>query len=270
MSIQADFEKRFEADEYEMLVLMKAGCRGALQIEDMLRPSVNILASVDLRTGVLSQKSGRIEWLIKNDRDRAGWGYEFEQFEIYHIVVREVIDKQLEPCYMLVKVLQEKVSNTALDELKLHYAKPVMIQNELGEFKLDREFSVYEGCIDWNGAEAKIFLETDDEDVDSAEKSMEVLLKLAEDFEGNDRRYRKYAAKELTPLANEWLEESDEEAPEEITEEVFAERIEISEVSISPDGSMSLFYYDDDMFWGHVIEILVEADGEITTVGIAG
>ena len=26
----------------------------------------------------------------------------------------------------------------------------------------------------------------------------------------------------------------------------------------------------NDMFWGHVIEIMVEADGEITTVGILG
>lgn len=269
MSIQTDFEKRFEAEEYELLVLMKAGCRGALHMGDMLRPSVNFLASVDLRTSELSQKLGRIEWLIKNEKKRAGWGYEFEQFEIYHVVVREAIDKSLEPCYMLVKVLQEKVQNTALDELKEHYAKPVIIQNELGEFKLDREFSVYEGYIDWNGAKAKIFLETDD-DSDSAKSAMEALWKLVEDLEEKDSRYRKHAAQELTSLANEWLEESDEEEPEEITEEVFAERMEISEVSVSPDGSLSLFYDDDYMFWGHVIEIMVEADGEITTVGISG
>lgn len=43
----------------------------------------------------------------------------------------------------------------------------------------------------------------------------------------------------------EWCRGKDEEVPEEITEEAFAERIEISEVSISPDG-------------------------EITTAGIAG
>ena len=53
-------------------------------------------------------------------------------------------------------------------------------------------------------------------------------------------------------------------------EEKFIEAIEISEMTVSPDGSMSLFYSDGDMFWGHVINITIEDDGTYSDADIAG
>ncbi len=50
MSVTIDFEKEFETEEYEMLILVQASCKGAACIDDMLKPSVNFLASIDLRT----------------------------------------------------------------------------------------------------------------------------------------------------------------------------------------------------------------------------
>ena len=79
MSVQTDFEKGFETEEYEMLILVQASCKGAAIIKDMLKPSIDFLASIDLRTGQFFHEKGRIEWLIKNDNKRNGWGYEFEQ-----------------------------------------------------------------------------------------------------------------------------------------------------------------------------------------------
>ena len=40
------------------------------------------------------------------------------------------------------------------------------------------------------------------------------------------------------------------------------------EETINP--SLSLFYNDDDMFWGHVIEIDVDSSGGIISAHIAG
>lgn len=51
MSVQTDFEKEFETEEYEMLILVQASCGGAACIKDMLKPSVDFLASIDLRNG---------------------------------------------------------------------------------------------------------------------------------------------------------------------------------------------------------------------------
>ena len=264
MSVQTDFEKEFETEEYEMLILVQASCGGAacikdMLIKDMLKPSVDFLASIDLRNGQFFHEKGRVEWLIKKDNKRKGWGYDFEQFGIYRVVVRKCIPQKLQPYqlhymnnrYMLIRVLEENASNEKLEALKEHYSKPISTENELGTFVLEREFSWFEGSINWNGVEANVYLETDEEDGDTAEQAMAVLKSVIENIVDNDNKYREFAAQELTGLANEWLSESDESDVEEITQETFAKRMEISEVTVSPDGSLSLIYHDDDMFWGH-------------------
>ena len=40
-----------------------------------------------------------------------------------------------------------------------------------------------------------------------------------------------------------------------ITEEEFAQRILLTEVSVSPGGRFTAYYNDDDMFWGHVVTV---------------
>lgn len=154
--------------------------------------------------------------------------------------------------------------------MKEYYTKPISMENELGSFVLDREFSWFEGIVNWNGTEANVYLETDEEDGDTAEQAMKVLKKVVDNIVDNDTKYREFAAQELTELANEWMDESDEIDAEEITKEIFAKRMEISEITVSPDGSLSLFYNDDDMFLGHAIEIEIEPNGEIISANIAG
>ena len=149
-------------------------------------------------------------------------------------------------------------------------ASDISMENELGSFDLDREFSWFEGIVNWNGVEANVYLETDEEDGDTAEQAMKVLKELVDNIVDNDNKYRAFAAQELTELANEWLEDSDEIDTEKITRELFKKRMEISSITVSPDGSLSLFYNDDDMFWGHIIEIVVEPNGEIISANIAG
>ncbi len=275
MSVQTDFEKEFETEEYEMLILVQSSCKGAACIKDMLKPSVSFLASIDLRTGQLFHEKGRVEWLIKEDNKRKGWGYEFEQFGIYRVAVRKCIPQKLQPYqvqyrnnrYMLISVLEENASNEKLEALKEYYAKPVSMENELGSFVLDREFSWFAGIVNWNGVEANVYLETDEEDGDTAEQAMKALKRIVDNIVDNDAKYREFAAQELTELANEWMDEVD---GEEITQEMFAKRMEISDITVGPDGSLSLFYLDDDMFLGHVIEIAIEPNGEIVSANIAG
>ena len=274
MSVQIDFEKGFETEEYEMLILVQSSCKGAANIEDMLKPFVDFLASIDLRTGQFSHEKGRLEWLIKNDNNRQGWGYDFEQLGIYRITVRKCIPQDQTPYmnnrYMLINVLEENASNKKLEVLKAYYAKPVSIENELGSFALDREFSWFEGIVNWNGVEAHVYLETDEEDGDTAKQAMKVLKRVVDNIVENDIKYCEFAAEELTEMANEWMDASDEINTEEITKEIFMKRMEMSEIMVSSNGSLSLFYDDDDMFWGHVIEIEVDPSGEIISAQIAG
>ena len=75
--------------------------------------------------------------------------------------------------------------------------------------------------------------------------------KLVAEQETWDETMREFAAKKLTALANDWLDEDVEnKGAGPITEETFAKRIALSEISITSGGSFTAYYNDDDMFWG--------------------
>ena len=272
-----DFESGFVTEETEITVLLKDSSNGAAVLGDWLRPSVNFLASIDNDTGEIIKEEGRLEWMIKKDPDRKGWGYDFEQYGIYRLLVRKCIPRKLESfesatlnnCYMIVKVLEENVQNDRLLEYKEYLSKPVEIDTPYGKFVLDRSMSWFEGEIELNGLDFTAFLETDEDNGETAELALKVFLKTAENFEDFDRKNKEFAADNLLDLAHEW-QESDEGENEPLTREQFIEAIGVSEWTVTPYGNMTLYYYDGDIFWGHAIEINIDEDGTIEDADIAG
>lgn len=81
-------------------------------------------------------------------------------------------------------------------------------------------------------------------------------------------RVKTYAAKELVELANDWQMEDENSSSEEITEEMFAERIKLDSITVSSNGDFEMFYFDDDMFLGHEIIIKGNINGEFTNAHI--
>lgn len=61
-----------------------------------------------------------------------------------------------------------------MEALKEYYFQPISIENELGSFVLDREFSWFEGIVNWNGVKVNAYLETDEEDGNTAKQAMKV------------------------------------------------------------------------------------------------
>lgn len=272
------FENEFETEEKEITVLLKDSCTGALVMDKKwLKPSVNFLASINNNTGEVVNEEGRLEWIIENDPHRKGWGYDFKQFGIYRLLVRKCFPRELAPYqsafmnnrYLLIKILEEDVQNEKLIELQRRLSKTVEIDTPYGKFELDRSMSWFEAEIECCGYTFTAFLETDEENGEKADDAREVFLKTLNGFEEFDKKMKDYAARNLLDSANEWLE-SKEGEHELITEEKFIEAMEISEMTVSPDGSMTMYYSDGDMFWGHSIEISVDEDGTISDVGIAG
>lgn len=279
MNAKEEFESRFYKEEKELIVLTKEAVGGAAVVGDILRPSLEFLASVDGKTGEFSREKGRLEWLIKNVPGRSGWGYDFRQFGIYRLRVRKSIPVKLEPymsktmnnCFMVLEILEKNAAEPRLEEIGKQISRPVIIEEPLGKFKLDRQFASFEGEIEWLGEDCGVFLETDEEDGDTAWKALRVLRELHKDLESWDSKFRQYAAEKLTDLANEWLAEDEEQAgADPITKDAFAGRLEISEISIAPDGDITVYYHDDDMFWGHVVEIDANIREGILNANIAG
>ncbi len=275
----AEFEAEFEKEEKEIVVLLKDRCNGAVVLKDNWeKPSVNFLASVDESTGEIIKEEGRIEWILKKDPSMKGWGYDFKQYGIYRLLVRKCFLKELDPYqsvfmnnrYMLVKILEQDVSNDQLEEYKEYLSKPVLIETKYGDFELDRSFSWFSTDIELFGFDISVSLETDEDNGDTADGALQTFLKTAEDFEEFDKKVKEVAAKYLLDLANDWLQDNDEAETDEITKEMFIDSIEISEMIISSDGSITLYYDDGDMFWRHTIEISVEPDGTVLDAYIAG
>ncbi len=281
MNAIREFESRFQEEVLELLILANEDVGGAGVIGDYLKPSIDFIASVNLKTDEFIREKGRLEWMIKNEKGIRGWGYDFKQFQIYHLKARKNIPVEVMPgmlktlnnCYMVVELIEDGVTDSRLEALKEELSKPVVIEDEIGTFTLQREYSTFEGDVDWLGEDCSVFLDTDEEDGDTAKITLDILRQLYQNLENWDKKLRFYAAEHMTDLANDWLEDVAEEEEEvtPFTKETFAEKLYISELSISTDGGLTAYYLDeDDVFLGHCIIIDANINGEISGADLAG
>lgn len=274
MTEKEKFEQEFETEEREMLFLVSESCMGAFCMGEYRRPSVRFIASVDCDTNTLSKKEGSLCWIIKADKDRRGFGFEFEDYEIYKVKVRKCIEKELDRGqaesfnnrYMLIEILEKNLSHSELDPLKEYYKKPIVINNELGEFVLNRQFSEFNTTMYWTEDDINVALNTDEYNGETANKAMEVLLKIAKDKEDFDNKTKEYAVSQLLDLANDWNEDEEND----ITKESFLDAIFMSDIIISSDGELTVYYYDGDIFYGHTIEVRINSNLEYVSANIAG
>jgi hypothetical protein len=74
---------------------------------------------------------------------------------------------------------------------------------------------------------------------------------------------------EMLALKNDaWLD--DEEDEQELSEEEFRQRITFSDLVFYADGSAAIYCDDDEMFFGHTIEIQVNKNGEFRAAQLVG
>lgn len=273
------FEQEFENEEMEITVLVDDTCCGASIRGAWMTPSVRFAASINNTSDEPSRKKGRIEWIISNKSDNEGWGYEFAKYGIYRLLVCKCVQKELAEYqseimnnrYMLIKILEEDVKNEKLEEIKEYLQKPVTIESQFGTFQLDRELSWFACEMDWCGNEVSVTLESDEDCEETANKAMSIFQQIAKDKAGFDKKSREYASEQLLELANDWLADDDsEDKPDEITKEMFMESMELDDLCVNSDGSITLYYDDGDMFWGHAIEVDIEEDGTYSDANIAG
>ena len=80
------------------------------------------------------------------------------------------------------------------------------------------------------------------------------------------KKAKEYSAHKLLELKNDsWLEEDEKE----VTEKEFKERIKFAGLHIFSE-SANFYFDDDDLFWGHTIEVTVNQKLEFTNADITG
>ena len=275
---QAEWERTFEEEAKEILVLL-AGGSGAGKMNGFWDVSHYFIAYVDCQTGALHTGDGRIVYPVSDEESDAGGILDrFRREAVYRLKARKRIPHKIpegvtassQNQFLIVEVLEEDAPCPALEEVLAEYRRPVVLNDEeLGELSLDKDLDMFEGGISWRGEDIDISLEVDSSSEDTWTAAVVAMKQMAADQDAWDRDMRAFAARELTELACEWRESADEEVPE-ITEESFAQRIELTSIVMDSDGSFSAYFDDDDMFFGHCVVVYGTLEGGVSSAVMAG
>lgn len=272
---QDEWEHSFEEEVRELLILV-AGSSGAGKRNGFWEAAHSYLAYVDCETGALHADEGRLVYPV-SDEEYADGGIvgRFRDEEIYRVTARRKIPHEVpegvaasaQNRLLIVDVLEENSPCPALDEVLAEYRRPVFLEDEeLGELTLDKDYDTFEGVALWRGEDIDISLEVDSSSEETWTAAVAAMKQMVADQDAWDRDMRTFAARELTELACEWRESADEEVPE-ITEESFAQRLDLTSIAMDPDGSFSAYFDDDDMFFGHCVVVYgTLADGVASAV----
>ena len=275
---QVEWERTFEEEAREILVLL-AGSSGAGKRNGFWEAAHSYLAYVDCETGSLCADEGRLVYPVSDEEYAAGGILgRFRDEEIYRVAARKKIQQELpegmsassQNLLLVVEVLEENPPCPALDEVLAEYRKPVVLNDEeLGELSLDKDYDTFEGVISWRDEDIDISLEVDSSSEDTWTAAVRAMKQMAADQDAWDRDMRAFAARELTELACEWRESADEEVPE-ITEESFAQRLDLTSIAMDADGSFSAYFEDDDMFFGHCVVVYGSLTDGVASAVMAG
>ena len=275
---QAEWERTFEDEAREILVLL-AGGGGAGKRNGFWDVSHYFIAYVDCQTGALHTGDGRIVYPVSDEEHDAGGLLDrFRREAVYRLKARKKIPHKVpegvtassQNEFLIVEVLEEDAPCPALEEMLAEYRRPVVVTDEvLGELTLDKDLDMFEGEIPWGGEQICLLLEVDVANEDTWTAAVAAMKQMMVDQDRWDRDMRAFAARELTELACDWRESADEDVPE-ITEESFAQRIELTSIAMDPDGSFSAYFDDDDMFFGHCVTAYGTLTDGVRTVNMEG
>lgn len=253
------FENRFEDEDVDLTVLIKNRIWG-WAIESKYRiPKATFIAFIDNRTNELSRSCGTLTWIEKDGNSNIK--FNFDALGAYLVRVRK--SKENTNNYLLTDVIR-KVKDDRLEAVKEQYLKPIVIKNELGEFTLDRNYNWFEGQMDYLGEKSPVHMR-----VKEGETAVDIQFRKLKEIVHNladwNKQLKEYVSNELLELANEWCEDETE-----ITKEQFLQRIGSPEIQIDTDGTVEVIFDDDNMFYGHIIVVGIDENGEFTGADIVG
>ena len=272
---QAEWECTFEEDAREILVLL-AGGAGAGKRNGFWDVSHYFLAYVDCATGALHVNQGRLVYPLSDEQYAAGNVLgRFPEQVIYRVKARKKKSEEVPEGmtaswrnqFLIVEIFEEDAACPELEEVLAEYLRPVVLSDEvLGELTLNKDLDLFEVDIAWRGERISVSLEVDSGCEETWKQAVQAMKTMLADQERWDRDMRAFAARELTELACEWRDSADEDVPE-ITEESFAQRLDLTSIAMDPDGSFSAYFDDDDMFFGHCVVVYgILADGVASAV----
>ena len=142
---------------------------------------------------------------------------------------------------------------------------PPLDDPEFGIFTPDRQFPDWlRQRRDWLGHEINVTLQLDYEGApapDARQRALAHLRKLWEQRAHWDARLRETI---VADYYDTWRDNWRYENEPEIDREAFKARFILEDASVSPGGSLTFTFADDDLFWGHAMAVHYDPDtGEL-------
>ena len=258
-----DFQALYDSVDEEWLVLIQNGVAADKTFLDKFWTAhAYALAAVNLSTNEIIAKRCYLSWPLSDGEYEEGeYAKRFEKGSIYRVKARDWCGTPTQDRHLYVtEVLADRVASPILEQIWADYTKPVLLEDDvLGTLVLDREFSVFNGNCQWMGSSVCFSLSIDINKRGTWTRAVNVMRQLVSEQVSWDASLKQMAANKLTAQANEWLADNDQtdRKPqiEPITEDEFAQRILLTEFTVSPGGRFTAWYEDDDMFGGHVITV---------------
>ena len=266
-------EERYDKEIREIIVITNDSSSAAVG----KRAQTQILAAIDVKTNELNTLEGCLVWRTteKEFQSRAFFK-RFKKGTAYRVLVRKQIAEgaiRNNNQYYVIKVLAEGETDDRLENILREYRREVVIEDEaLGKFVLNKDLEMFEGSMLRQGEKISLYLEVEKDKPETWNDAYDNLKRFVSELEARDAEMRRYSAQWLTDLANDWLMDAaeEDEEPEEITQQSFAERIGLCEISVDAEGGYTVFYSDDDMFWGHSIQVCGSFDEGIESAEMVG
>lgn len=258
-----DFQALYDSVDEEWLVLIQNGVAADKTFLDKFWTAhAYALAAVNLSTNEIIAKRCYLSWpLSDREYEEGEYAKRFKKGSIYRVKARDWCGTPTQDRHLYVtEVLTDRVTSPVLEQIWADYTKPVLLEDDvLGTLVLDREFSVFNGNCQWMGSSVCFSLSIDINKRGTWTRAVNVMRQLVSEQVSWDASLKQMAANKLTAQANEWLADNDQtdRKPqiEPITEDEFAQRILLTEFTVSPGGRFTAWYEDDDMFGGHVITV---------------
>ncbi len=142
---------------------------------------------------------------------------------------------------------------------------PPLVDEVLGTLRWDDNFSWYEGSLQVAGTSFKLRLcvETDG----STSPVLVRARQIVSDFERYRRLVADYAVRELLSVKNaSWLQAGEAA----VDAQQFKAKLGLDAICIETDGEATFWHNDGELFWGHSVQVCIDAKDRCKLVDIPG
>ena len=196
----------------------------------------------------------------------------FGDLTVYRIKARlhESFYDRKDPVRLIyvLEVLESGAPQPWLESVAKDYRRDVVINNEvLGRLTLDKQEASFSQVVKWRKTKIVVTIQADIFDAASQQHAVDIAADIVSQQRDWDKKIRRFAAEQLTSLANDWREKRDIHY---ITEDEFAGRITPGILVVDQMGEYMFKYGDDNMFLGHDIAVYGSMENGVQTARLEG